>query len=218
VRRLLGWCLLVGACGGDGTCATPSAIAFDATSFFSTQPGGGSLPWMHTVTGTDTALLVEIEAPPPTSVSYAGMPMHREMSASGSPQLWSLSPAPPGTASIDIVGLGNPFNGFAVSYTGVRSADPVDVTTGSCQTGAGVFTFNFPTTADDAAAIVVGLMPNGYATPTSTSGQTGRAAYPTYLDQIPVAPGSTVTVNFTAGQSQPQTVCATGFGIRPACH
>lgn len=217
MRRVLGCCLLVGACGGNtaDTCTSPSAIAFDATSSFSTQPGGGSLPWMHTVTGTDTALFVEIEAPPPTSVSYAGMPMHQEMSASGSPQLWSLSPAPPGTASIDIVGLGTPFNGFAVSYTGVRSADPVDVTTGSCQTGAGVFTFNFPTTADDAAAIVVGLMPNGYAYP--TAGQVARAAYPTYLDQIEITPGTPVTVNFDAGQSQPQTVCATGFGIRPAC-
>ncbi|HVZ22043.1 MAG TPA: hypothetical protein VG871_13310 [Vicinamibacterales bacterium] len=187
-------------------------------SFYSTQPGGGSLPWMHTVTGSDAALFIEIFAPPPTSVSYAGMPLHLEMSDPGTPRLWSLSPAPPGTAAIDIVGLGNPFDGVAVSYTGVRSGDPVDVSTGSCQMGASVFTFDFPTTADDGAAIVVGTIGNGMAYAMSTSGQTSRSAYPTYLDQMPVTPGSPVTVNFFAGQSQPQTVCANGFGIRPACH
>lgn len=218
MRRLLGCCLLVAACGGNGgdSCASPAAIAFDAVTFSSTQPGGTPPPWAHTVTGAEAALFVEISGSSfPTSVTYGGAPLQLAMTGSGAPELWYLSPAPPGTASIEIVGLDTVFDAVAASYTGVHWPDPIDVTTSSCQTKAGAFTFDFPTTADDGAAIVIGVMPNGYAYP--NPGQMARSAYPTYLDQVPVAPASTVTVDFFAGQSAPQTVCATGVGIRPAC-
>lgn len=121
-----------------------AAIAFDATSQSPSSPGwnagSNTYSWSHTVTGTDTVIVVAVVNYNPslltaTSVTYDGMSLTLATSTRAAlegniqdVEMWYLAGAPTGTHNITVNLSASATDSFfmADSYTGVSQTSPLD--------------------------------------------------------------------------------------------
>lgn len=107
------------------------AIAIDATA--DGYINGSNLSYNHTVTGSDTALIVSIfgfsgTQPAVTAISYAGEPMTERgkilSDASGYTYQWGMAGANTGVNSISMTNSSSQVFATSASYTGVDQTTP----------------------------------------------------------------------------------------------
>jgi len=203
------------------------AIAFDATTYggFATAT---SLTFAHTVTGSDTLLLVGVQGDSATDaitgVTYNAVGMTLVAKIQHSPPtgrwiyLFRLAGAATGAHNVVISSSGSIFiQGFAASYTGVDQTTPID-SFNSGNSAAGQTTYTISTTVVGSNCWLASFFNlfSGVAGPlTAGTGSTRRATDTNFTSAAlfdsngTVASGSrSMQVNWTSVDSGAAVICS----------
>jgi len=188
-------------------------VAFDAVGPSSAGAMSTSSPltWAHTVSGTNTLLLVCITtawANTPTSVTYGGTSLGAAVSAltchaSGNALfVYKMIAAPAGTANVVMtIGTGDPnFLGGSISFNGADQTTGIGTIYTTNSTGTSVSSFSTAVTSNTSGNIIAGFTGNGEHCSSATSPGTNRVT-------------DNVSTSFASGNLSIQTTAATGSSV-----
>lgn len=194
------------------------AIAIDATA--DGYINGTNLTYNHTVTGSDTALIVSIfgfsgTQPAVTAIAYAGEPMteraKRLSDASGYTYQWGMVGANTGVNSIAMTNGSSQVFATSASYTGVDQTTPFpDAVLQGTSSSASSHTISTTNTTVDQSWVVMSIRTPG-RTPNSSSNGIVRKTNTTSAD-------AGATIDSDGGRSTGANTLNVGLSGAAVCY
>lgn len=203
-------------------------IAFDSASNSGYQAAASTYSWLHTCTGTNRYLAVDISllsaGQTVTGITYNGVALTQigaqsTVTSFGRVELWGLSNPASGSNTIAVTLAGAIASvGTAVSYTGVHQTSPTEAFNSAQATNVGAVdaTVTITTVADNdwvhgAVATDDGSITANQTTRNNVSGVGGSGANE---DTGPKTPAGTQAISYT-GVGALSTWAIGGYAIRP---